>query len=53
MSFGLAGSLQLQHVVAAKELNPTYVGFRGGVCDENKREFSLNSDKIRAIRKAL
>ncbi|MEO6117561.1 MAG: (5-formylfuran-3-yl)methyl phosphate synthase [Methylotenera sp.] len=53
MSFGLAGSLQLQHVVAAKELNPTYIGFRGGACDENKREFGLNSDKIRAIRKAL
>ena len=53
MSFGLAGSLRLQHVVAAKKLNPTYIGFRGGVCDENKREFSLNSDKIRAIRKAL
>lgn len=53
MSFGLAGSLQLQHVVALKELNPTYIGFRGGVCDENKRELSLNSDKIRAIRNAL
>lgn len=53
MSFGLAGSLQLQHVVTIKELNPTYIGFRGGVCEENKREFCLNSDKIRAIRKAL
>ena len=46
MSFGLAGSLQLQHVVAAKKLNPTYIGFRGGVCDEDKREFGLNSGKI-------
>ena len=53
MSFGLAGSLQLQHVVAVKELNPTYIGFRGGVCEGNKREFGLNSDKIRAIRKVL
>ena len=53
MSFGLAGSLQLQHVVAAKKLNPTYIGFRGGVCDEDKREFGLNLGKIRAIRKAL
>lgn len=53
MSFGLAGSLKLQHVVAAKELSPTYIGFRGGVCNENKREFSLNSDKIRAIRKIM
>jgi uncharacterized protein (UPF0264 family) len=53
MSFGLAGSLQLQHVMATKKLNPTYIGFRGGVCDEDKREFGLNLGKIRAIRKAL
>lgn len=53
MSFGLAGSLQLQHVVAAKKLNPTYIGFRGGVCNEDKRELGLNLGKIRAIRKAL
>ena len=53
MSFGLAGSLQLQHVAAAKELNPTYIGFRGGVCESNKREFGLDSQKIKAIRKAL
>ncbi|HYN54234.1 MAG TPA: (5-formylfuran-3-yl)methyl phosphate synthase [Methylotenera sp.] len=53
MSFGLAGSLQLQHIVAARELNPTYIGFRGGVCDSNKRESGLDSQKIKAIRKAL
>lgn len=53
MSFGLAGSLQLQHIVAAKELNPTYIGFRGGVCDSNKRESGLDLQKIKAIRKAL
>lgn len=53
LSFGLAGSLKLQHVVIAKEINPTYMGFRGGVCDANQRELALNAEKIRAIRKTL
>lgn len=49
LSFGLAGSLKLQHIAIVKEINPTYMGFRGGVCDENRRELGLNADKIRAI----
>lgn len=53
LSFGLAGSLRLQHVKIMKELRPTYLGFRGGVCAENQRELSLNAEKISAIRKAL
>jgi len=53
LTFGLAGSLKLQHIAIAKELNPTYMGFRGGVCDENKRELGLNADKIKAISKVM
>lgn len=53
MSFGLAGSLQLQHIVAVKRFNPTYMGFRGGVCADNVRISSLNAGKIKAIRDAL
>jgi uncharacterized protein (UPF0264 family) len=53
MSFGLAGSLQLQHVVAVKRLNPTYIGFRGGVCADNLRISSLNAVKIKAIHDVL
>lgn len=53
LSFGLAGSLKLQHVVIAKEINPTYMGFRGGVCDANQRELALDAEKIRAICKTL
>src|SRR5450830_1107746 len=49
LSFGLAGSLKLQHVAIAKKINPTYVGFRGGVCAENQRELSLDAEKIKAI----
>lgn len=53
LSFGLAGSLKLQHIALVKEINPTYIGFRGGVCDEDKRRLSLNAEKIKAIRKTL
>lgn len=53
LSLGLAGSLQLKHVAAAKKINPTYIGFRGGVCHDNKRQLGLDAKKIRAIRNVL
>lgn len=53
LSFGLAGSLKLQHVAIAKKTNPTFMGFRGGVCAGNQRELSLDAEKIKAIRYAL
>lgn len=51
--FGLAGSLTLQHVAVVKRINPSYAGFRGGVCDKNQRNLSLSAEKIKAIRKAM
>lgn len=51
--FGLAGSLNIQHVAKVKSFNPSYIGFRGGVCVENQRKLSLDADKIKAIRKTL
>lgn len=53
LSLGLAGSLKLQHVAIAKKINPTYMGFRGGVCAENQRQLSLDAGKIKAIRKIV
>ncbi len=53
LTFGLAGSLKVQHIAIAKEINPTYIGFRGGVCDENKRQLALNPEKIRAVCKVM
>jgi uncharacterized protein (UPF0264 family) len=53
LSFGLAGSLKLQHVVLLKEINATYIGFRGGVCDANQRNLALDAIKINAIRKTM
>ncbi len=51
--FGLAGSLTLQHIVSIKKINPSYVGFRGGVCTNNQRILSLSGEKIRAIHQKL
>jgi uncharacterized protein (UPF0264 family) len=51
--FGFAGSLKLQHVALLKVINPTYIGFRGGVCVDDERKKSLDVDKVTAIRKTL
>ena len=53
LSLGLAGSLQLQHIHLVKEMKPTYIGFRGGVCSQNQRVLDLDATKISAIRAAL
>jgi len=50
---GVAGSLKMQHIVDVKEINPTYIGFRGGVCHANQRELALDIEKIKEIRKIL
>ena len=53
LQLGLAGSLKLQHVALIKEINPSYIGFRGGVCDDNQRNLALDSAKIKAVRKIV
>jgi uncharacterized protein (UPF0264 family) len=50
---GLAGSLQPQHIDLLNELNPTYLGFRGGVCENAQRKSNLNDSKMRQIIKML
>lgn len=49
LTFGLAGSLKLEHIAIVKALNPTYIGFRGGVCNNNQRKLAIDAEKIRAI----
>ena len=51
--FGLAGSLNLQHVALVKSIAPDYIGFRGGVCINNHRRLALSADKIKAIRAVI
>ena len=53
MMLGFAGSLKAQDVVKLKALNPTYLGFRGGVCDNFQRQSSLNSENIRLVQNAM
>lgn len=53
LTFGLAGSLKSQDIAMLNSLNPTYLGFRGGVCENNQREQRLNGEKIRFTRNGL
>lgn len=50
---GLAGSLQPQHIDLLVEINPTYIGFRGGVCDNSQRNTSLNRAKVDEVANML
>lgn len=50
---GFAGSLKSQHIVSFKHLAPTYLGFRGGVCENNQRTQHLNADKIWMLKSTL
>ena len=51
--FGLAGSLNLQHVATTREIAPDYMGFRGGVCINDQRKSALDPERIIAIRKVI
>ena len=50
---GLAGSLQPQHIDILVEYNSTYIGFRGGVCNNYVRESDLSRDKVVEVKKLL
>jgi uncharacterized protein (UPF0264 family) len=51
--FGLAGSLNLQHVAMVKAIAPDYIGFRGGVCVNNQRKSTLDPAKVKAVRELV
>jgi uncharacterized protein (UPF0264 family) len=53
LSFGLAGSLKLEHIAQAKLYKPNYIGFRGGVCLNSQRQLRLDLNKLAAVRMAL
>lgn len=50
---GLAGSLKPQHVEQLVHINPSYIGFRGGVCEDDSRVSRLMQQKIVNIRNVL
>ena len=50
---GLAGSLKPQYIDKLLEINPTYIGFRGGVCNNSLRTDGLNQAKMEEVLKML
>jgi (5-formylfuran-3-yl)methyl phosphate synthase len=50
---GLAGSLRPQHIDILAKFNPTYIGFRGGVCENLNRISDLSYVKICKVRNML
>lgn len=48
---GLAGSLQMSHILDLSKTHPSYLGFRGALCDKAQRTSNLEPDKVRAIKK--
>jgi (5-formylfuran-3-yl)methyl phosphate synthase len=50
---GLAGSLKPQHIEELVNFNPTYIGFRGGVCENNRRNLTLSGAKVIEVKDML
>ena len=50
---GLAGSLKPQHIEQLVVINPSYMGFRGGACENNARRNGLNPHKLLEIKNML
>jgi (5-formylfuran-3-yl)methyl phosphate synthase len=53
MISGLAGSLGLTEIPVLLELAPTYLGFRGAICQNKERVSSINLKSVVEIRHAL
>lgn len=49
LNSGLAGSLQPQHIDQLVRINPTYIGFRGGACNNSQRKSTLDQVKVHEI----
>ena len=50
---GLAGSLTVKDIPSLLELKPDYLGFRGGLCQQGRRENILDREKIDKVRQKL
>lgn len=50
---GLAGSIQEQHMNALLQLAPTFIGLRGGVCENHIRASALSASKVYEIKSML
>ena len=52
IKFGIAGSLKISDASLIKKINPTWVGFRGGVCKKG-RTSELCKEKLKAVKLAI
>ena len=50
---GLAGSLSKAHVDVLLSIGPSYLGFRGALCDQSKRTATLNGDRVQELAEML
>ena len=50
---GLAGSIQAGHIKALRGIKPSYLGFRGALCEHNKRVLGLDPIKVLNIKNML
>jgi uncharacterized protein (UPF0264 family) len=50
---GLAGSLKPQYIELLRKINPTYIGFRGGVCENSVRKAALCKTKVIEVKNML
>ena len=50
---GLAGSLSREDIPPLLRINPDYLGFRGALCKQHKREMQIDCTKVSAIRKLI
>ena len=53
LQVGLAGSLQAAHVQALCLIQPSYLGFRGALCEQSQRTLALDAAKILTIKNML
>ena len=53
LKYGFAGSLKSQDIVNLIKFNPTYIGFRGGVCENNMRKSALLRCKVLDVKSML
>ena len=50
---GLAGSVQVRHIKDLCDIKPSYLGFRGALCEQNQRALGLDATKVGKIKKML
>lgn len=53
LEVGLAGSIQPYHIEKLLSIEPSYLGFRGALCEHSQRTAALVAEKIQDIKKML